>query len=221
MPLLVIKNLHKTYPGAQPLHVLKGVSLSIEEGEMVAIMGASGSGKSTLLNILGLLDKCDEGEYLFDGKPMKDLTENQAADFRNRDLGFVFQSFNLINYKDAVENVALPLFYRGVPRKERRERAERLLDKVGLLPWGHHLPSELSGGQKQRVAIARALSNNPRLLLADEPTGALDSSTTEDVMSLLREINAEGKTIVVITHEASVAAACHRTVHIKDGLIED
>lgn len=221
MPLLVIKNLHKTYPGAQPLHVLKGVSLSIEEGEMVAIMGASGSGKSTLLNILGLLDKYDEGEYLFDGKPMKDLTENQAADFRNRDLGFVFQSFNLINYKDAVENVALPLFYRGVPRKERRERAERLLDKVGLLPWGHHLPSELSGGQKQRVAIARALSNNPRLLLADEPTGALDSSTTEDVMSLLREINAEGKTIVVITHEASVAAACHRTVHIKDGLIED
>lgn len=218
---LQIRNLHKTYYGAQPLHVLKGVDLAVEEGEMVAIMGASGSGKSTLLNILGLLDKFDEGEYFLLGRSMDSIKGDKAAKLRNKILGFVFQSFNLIPYKDALENVALPLYYAGVGRKQRLQRAKKMLGRVGLLDWGHHLPSELSGGQKQRVAIARALVNNPQLILADEPTGALDSKTTMEVMNLLREVNASGKTIIVITHEPAVAEQCHRTIHIKDGLIVD
>lgn len=218
---LQIRNLHKTYDGAQPLHVLKGVDLAVEEREMVAIMGASGSGKSTLLNILGLLDKFDEGEYFLLGQSMDSIKGDKAAKLRNKILGFVFQSFNLIPYKDALENVALPLYYAGVGRKQRLQRAKEMLERVGLLDWGHHLPSELSGGQKQRVAIARALVNNPQLILADEPTGALDSKTTMEVMNLLREVNASGKTIIVITHEPAVAEQCHRTIHIKDGLIVD
>lgn len=219
MPLVEIVGLHKTYPGAQPLHVLKGVDMTIERGEMVALMGASGSGKSTLLNVLGLLDNYDSGSYLFGGESMQNLSESSAAKFRQRKLGFVFQSFNLISYKNAVENVALPLFYKGVSRKERTRRAEALLDKVGLLAWGHHLPSEMSGGQKQRVAIARALAAEPEMILADEPTGALDSQTSTEVIQLLQEINQEGTTLLIVTHEAGVAAGCHRTIHISDGQI--
>ena len=220
-PFLQIRNLHKTYFGAQPLHVLKGVNLTIEEGEMVAIMGASGSGKSTLLNILGLLDRLDEGEYFLQGRSMKGIDGDAAAKLRNKFLGFVFQSFNLIPYKDAIENISLPLYYAGVPRKQRTAKAKEMLERVGLLEWSHHLPSELSGGQKQRIAIARALINEPLLILADEPTGALDSKTTMEVMELLQEVNATGKTIIVITHEPEVAKLCHRTIYIKDGLIVD
>lgn len=217
--LIEVRHLHKTYGGAQPLHVLKGIDLTVAKGEMLAIMGASGSGKSTLLNVLGLLDGYDEGSYYFGGKLMRNLSEKEAARFRNADLGFIFQSFNLIHYKTALENVALPLFYAGVGYRERMRRAELLLDKVGLLSWKQHKPSELSGGQKQRVAIARALINNPKLILADEPTGALDSQTTDEVMALLQQINGEGATLIVITHEQSIADACHRTVHISDGVL--
>lgn len=202
------------------MEVLKGIDCSISPGELVAIMGSSGSGKSTLLNVLGLLDDFDAGTYHLDGQDMSGLSEKQAARYRSEFLGFVFQSFNLIGYKTALENVALPLYYQGVPRKERQEKAMRFLEKVGLADWSNHLPNQMSGGQKQRVAIARALIANPRVILADEPTGALDSTTSEDVMELLKEINREGITIVVVTHEHEIAEQCHRTIRLKDGRIE-
>ena len=211
----------KTYTtGAQSLQVLKGVDLAVETGELVAIMGSSGSGKSTLLNILGLLDGYDEGMYRLDGKNMAQLTERRAAELRREMLGFVFQSFNLIGFKSAVENVALPLYYQKVPRKERLRRSHELLERVGLLEWADHLPSQMSGGQKQRVAIARALAAQPRVILADEPTGALDSATSEEVMALLKELNGDGMTMVVVTHEAEIAGECQRTIRLRDGLVE-
>ncbi len=218
--MIQIKKLHKSYKmGASSLHVLKGINLTIEEGELVAIMGSSGSGKSTLLNILGMLDNADEGEYLLDKVPIKDLNETKAAKYRNKFLGFVFQSFNLINYKSALENIMLPLYYQGVPRKERQLLAMDYLEKVGLKDWATHLPNELSGGQKQRVAIARAMASRPKVLLADEPTGALDTKTSHEVMDLIQKINEEGKTILVVTHEPDIANMCKRIVQLKDGLI--
>ena len=218
--LIELKDVNKTYNNGQPLHVLKGIDLSIDRGEFVSIMGASGSGKSTLLNILGILDNYDTGEYYIDGKLIKGLTESQAADYRNRMIGFIFQSFNLISFKTAVENVELPLFYQGVSRHKRHELAMQYLDKLGLTPWATHYPNEMSGGQKQRVAIARALITNPKILLADEPTGALDSKTSEEVMQLLSKLNREeGVTIIVVTHESGVANCTDKIVHIKDGII--
>lgn len=217
--MIQLENIHKTYNNGQPLHVLKGINLHIERGEFVSIMGASGSGKSTLLNILGILDNYDEGSYYLDGKLIRDLSESKAADYRNRMIGFVFQSFNLIPFKNALENVALPLFYRGVNRKRRNALALEYLDQLGLAEWAHHLPNELSGGQKQRVAIARALITQPQILLADEPTGALDSRTSIEVMQLLKQLNEEGQTIIVVTHESGVANQTNRIVHIKDGMI--
>jgi putative ABC transport system ATP-binding protein len=218
--MIQIKKLHKSYKmGASSLHVLKGINLTIEEGELVAIMGSSGSGKSTLLNILGILDNADEGEYLLDKVPIKDLNETKAAKYRNKFLGFVFQSFNLINYKSALENIMLPLYYQGVPRKERQLLAMDYLEKVGLKDWATHLPNELSGGQKQRVAIARAMASRPKVLLADEPTGALDTKTSHEVMDLIQKINEEGKTILVVTHEPEIANMCKRIVQLKDGVI--
>ena len=205
--------------GSSSLHVLKGIDLKIDEGELVAIMGSSGSGKSTLLNILGMLDIADEGNYLLDNVLIKDLTETIAANYRNRFLGFVFQSFNLINYKNAIENVALPLYYQGLKRKIRQQKALEYLKKVGLKDWAKHLPSELSGGQKQRVAIARAMASEPKVLLADEPTGALDSNTSNEVMSLIQKINKDGKTILVVTHEIEIAQMCKRIITLKDGVI--
>lgn len=217
--MIHLKDAHKTYRGAQPLHVLKGINLDIEEGEFVAIMGASGSGKSTLLNILGILDDYDEGEYMLNNTLIKNLNETKAAGYRNRMIGFVFQSFNLIPYKDAMENVALPLFYQGMSRSKRNKLALEYLDKVGLKDWAHHLPGEMSGGQKQRVAIARALITHPQIILADEPTGALDSKTTIEVMELLKELNQQGLTIIVVTHEQDVGAQTNRIIHIVDGQI--
>lgn len=218
--MIKIENLHKSYPiGKDKLHVLKGLNLHIKEGEFVSIMGSSGSGKSTLLNIVGLLDEHDEGNYYLNGQKIEKLNEKKAAILRNKFLGFIFQSFNLISYKTAQENVALPLYYKGVNRKERLKTASEYLDKVGLQPWEHHLPNELSGGQKQRVAIARALATNPKVILADEPTGALDSSTTSSVMDLLKGINDEGMTVFVITHEEDVAEQTDRIVRLKDGVI--
>ncbi|MFC6267448.1 ABC transporter ATP-binding protein [Frigoriflavimonas asaccharolytica] len=218
--MLVIKDLHKSYTtGKSSLHVLKGINLTINEGEFVSIMGSSGSGKSTLLNIIGILDEKDSGIYNLDGLPIEDLNEIKAAEYRSKFLGFVFQSFNLIGYKNALENVALPLYYQNIPRKERNAIAMEYLEKVGLAQWATHLPNELSGGQKQRVAIARALVANPKVILADEPTGALDSKTTFDIMKLLQEINNEGKTIIVVTHENDVAAQTKRNVELKDGVI--
>lgn len=218
--MLKISQLHKSYPiGDSSLHVLKGIDLEVKEGEMVAIMGSSGSGKSTLLNIIGMLDELDEGVYELDGVPIKNLTEKKAAVYRNKFLGFIFQSFNLINYKNALENVALPLYYQGLKRKERQEKARFHLQKVGLLDWAEHLPNELSGGQKQRVAIARALAANPKLLLADEPTGALDTTTSYEIMEFIQQLNDEGKTILIVTHEEDIAEMCHRVVRLRDGVI--
>lgn len=217
--MISLKDVNKTYPGAVPLHVLKGINLEIRKGELVSIMGASGSGKSTLLNILGILDNYDTGEYLLNGVLVKDLSENKAAELRNRLIGFVFQSFNLINYKNAVENVALPLFYQGVSRRKRNALALEQLDRMGLKARAHHLPGEMSGGQKQRVAIARALITNPSIILADEPTGALDSKTSRDVMATFRQLNEEGMTTLIVTHDPGVGAQTNRIIRISDGLI--
>ena len=218
--MIKINDLHKSYKmGSNSLHVLKGINFDVDEGELVAIMGSSGSGKSTLLNILGMLDLLDKGSYDLDGVQIKDLDETKAANYRNKFLGFVFQSFNLINYKTALENVTLPLYYQGVKRKERETLALEYLDNVGLKEWATHLPSELSGGQKQRVAIARALVSKPKVLLADEPTGALDSKTSKEVMALIQEINKNGKTILIVTHEEDIAKMCSRIVRLKDGII--
>ncbi|MDG1171952.1 MAG: ABC transporter ATP-binding protein [Polaribacter sp.] len=218
--MIKIEKLHKSYPiGKDSLHVLKGIDLHIKEGEFVSIMGSSGSGKSTLLNIVGLLDIHDQGNYFLNGQLIKNMNEKKAAILRNKFLGFVFQSFNLISYKTALENVALPLYYKGLKRKERLKIALDYLEKVGLKEWANHLPNELSGGQKQRVAIARALVTKPKVVLADEPTGALDSGTTDSVMDLLKDINNEGMTVFVITHEQEVAKQTKRIVHLKDGVI--
>ncbi len=220
--MIQIKDLHKSYQmGSNSLHVLKGINFNVEQGELVAIMGSSGSGKSTLLNIIGMLDEADAGSYSLDGVLIKDLNEKIAAQYRNKFLGFIFQSFNLINYKSALDNVAMPLYYQGVKRKERNERAMHYLDKVGIADWSHHLPSELSGGQNQRVAVARALASNPKVLLADEPTGALDSTTSHEVMELIQTINDEGKTILIVTHEDDISNMCKRVVNLKDGIITD
>lgn len=219
--MIRINNIHKTYNNGTPLHVLKGIDLHIKKGEFVAIMGASGSGKSTLLNILGILDDYDEGDYFLNGQLIKNLSETHAANYRNRMIGFIFQSFNLIPFKNAIENVALPLFYQGISRSKRNALALEYLDKFGLKDWAHHYPNELSGGQKQRVAIARALITRPQIILADEPTGALDSKTSVEVMQILKDLHKEGMTIIVVTHESGVAYQTEKIVHIKDGNIEN
>ena len=219
--MIHLENVNKTYQGAQPLHVLKGINLDIDEGEFVSIMGASGSGKSTLLNILGILDNYDEGIYELSGVRIWNLSERKAAEYRNKMIGFIFQSFNLIGFKTAVENVELPLSYQGVSRRKRHALALEYLEKLGLLDWATHYPNELSGGQRQRVAIARALITKPKIILADEPTGALDSKTSIEVMQLLKDLNAqEHITQIIVTHDPTVAEQTNRIIRIKDGVIE-
>ena len=219
--MIHLKDINKTYQGAQPLHVLKGISLDIKKGEFVSIMGASGSGKSTLLNILGILDNYDSGEYLLNGVPIWNLSESKAAEYRNHMIGFIFQSFNLISFKTAVENVEMLLFYQGVSRKKRHTLALEYLERLGLLDWAEHYPNELSGGQKQRVAIARALITKPQIILADEPTGALDSKTSVEVMQLLKKLNTDERmTQIIVTHDPNVGAQTNRIIRIKDGIIE-
>ncbi len=217
--IIHLKDINKTYPGAVPLHVLKDINLDIERGEFVSIMGASGSGKSTLLNILGILDNYDSGEDVLDGVTIRNLSENRASELRNRMIGFVFQSFNLISYKNAIENVALPLFYQGISRRKRNNLAMEQLERMGLADRAHHLPGELSGGQKQRVAIARALITKPSIILADEPTGALDSVTSREVMEVFRQVNESGMTVVIVTHDPGVGAQTNRIIRIADGRI--
>jgi len=218
--MLKLTNIHKTYYNGSPLHVLKGIDLHIQKGEFVSIMGASGSGKSTLLNILGILDNYDSGAYYLNNILIKNLSETKSAVYRNHMIGFIFQSFNLISFKNAMENVALPLFYQNIGRKKRNLLAMEYLDRLGLKEWAHHLPNELSGGQKQRVAIARALISQPQIILADEPTGALDSKTSIEVMEILKDVNKSGMTLIIVTHESGVANQTNKIIHLKDGVIE-
>ena len=220
--MIKLNDIHKSYEmGSSKLHVLKGIDLDIHQGEFVSIMGSSGSGKSTLLNILGILDNYDQGSYYLGGKLISNMSEKKAAQLRNEMVGFVFQSFNLISFKNAMENVALPLYYKGVNRKKRNLMAMEYLERLGLKPWAEHMPNEMSGGQKQRVAIARALISNPQIILADEPTGALDTATSYEVMDILKEINAAGITVIIVTHEHDIASMTQKIVRLKDGHIDE